>query len=126
MPAERPAVLVDDGRACRGSPSFRHPDQLGPGQEGFHEDGQAVAVGGSHADHRLVRIPLGIEADETLMVGDDIRGDIGGAQNAGMRGLLVRTGKYRAEDLQGSIQPDGVIDSIADLPAWWLENQSHE
>ena len=62
---------------------------------------------------------LGTESAETLMIGDDIRGDIGGAQSAGIRGLLVRTGKFHPRDLQGEIQPDGVIDSIASLPAWW-------
>jgi phospholysine phosphohistidine inorganic pyrophosphate phosphatase len=29
------------------------------------------------------------------MVGDDIVGDVGGAQNAGLRGIQVRTGKFR-------------------------------
>jgi len=56
------------------------------------------------------------------MIGDDIRGDIGGAQGADIRGLLVRSGKFRPQDLRGEIQPDGVIDSIADLPAWWVES----
>jgi HAD superfamily hydrolase (TIGR01458 family) len=58
-------------------------------------------------------------AQETLMVGDDIRGDVGGAQQAGIRGLLVRTGKFRPEDLHAEIRPDGVLDSVADLPDWW-------
>lgn len=65
---------------------------------------------------------LGVDAAETLMVGDDIRGDIGGAKGAGIRGVLVRTGKFRPGDLDGHIQPDGVIDSIADLPDWWAVN----
>jgi phospholysine phosphohistidine inorganic pyrophosphate phosphatase len=59
---------------------------------------------------------------DTLMIGDDIRGDIGGAQSAGMKALLVRTGKYRPHDLDGDITPDGVVDSVADLPDWWDEN----
>jgi phospholysine phosphohistidine inorganic pyrophosphate phosphatase len=53
------------------------------------------------------------------MIGDDVRGDVAGAQAAGLKAILVRTGKYRPEDLRGQIKPDGVIDSIADLPAWW-------
>jgi ribonucleotide monophosphatase NagD (HAD superfamily) len=65
---------------------------------------------------------LAAEAAETLMIGDDIRVHIGGAQGAGIRGLLVRSGKFRPQDLRGEIQPDGVLDSIADLPAWWVEN----
>ncbi|MBK1731204.1 TIGR01458 family HAD-type hydrolase [Thiococcus pfennigii] len=62
---------------------------------------------------------LGVGAEEACMIGDDIRGDIGGAQDSGIRGLLVKTGKYRPGDLEGEIRPMGVIDSIADLPAWW-------
>ncbi|AGA91078.1 HAD-superfamily subfamily IIA hydrolase, TIGR01458 [Thioflavicoccus mobilis 8321] len=61
---------------------------------------------------------LGVGAEKVCMIGDDIRGDIGGAQGSGIRGLLVKTGKYRSDDLDGNVQPAGVIDSIADLPAW--------
>jgi HAD superfamily hydrolase (TIGR01458 family) len=64
---------------------------------------------------------LGTTPAQALMIGDDIRGDIDGAQRAGIRGILVRTGKYRPEDLRGTIQPHAVIDSIADLPAWWQQ-----
>ncbi|UHD15554.1 TIGR01458 family HAD-type hydrolase [Thiocapsa bogorovii] len=62
---------------------------------------------------------LGSSAADTLMIGDDIRSDIAGAQAAGLKTLLVRTGKFRPADLDTEIRPDGVIDSIADLPAWW-------
>jgi len=41
--------------------------------------------------------------------------DVGGAQRAGLRGVLVRTGRFREADLQSGIKPDGVMDSIADL-----------
>jgi ribonucleotide monophosphatase NagD (HAD superfamily) len=50
-------------------------------------------------------------------VGDDIENDIRGAQAAGIRGVLVRTGKFRDADLDTSPAPDAVIDSLADLPA---------
>ncbi len=37
---------------------------------------------------------------------------------AGMRGVLVRTGKFREGDLERSaVRPDAVIDSVAGLPA---------
>lgn len=62
---------------------------------------------------------IGLPATEVLMVGDDVRGDVGGAQAAGMSGMLVRTGKYRAGDLQRGVIPDAVLDSVADLPEWW-------
>lgn len=64
---------------------------------------------------------LGSPADETVMIGDDIRGDVGGAQAAGIAGALVRTGKFRDEDLEGEVEPDLVMDSIADLPRRWPE-----
>lgn len=59
------------------------------------------------------------QPSELIMIGDDIQGDIGGAQRAGLRGLQVRTGKFRESDLQQGITPDGMINSIADLPDWW-------
>ncbi|BCR04018.1 hydrolase [Desulfuromonas versatilis] len=62
---------------------------------------------------------LGTPAEQTFMVGDDIRGDIEGAQRAGLQGLLVRTGKFRPTDLGLEVCPEGVLDSVADLPAWW-------
>jgi phospholysine phosphohistidine inorganic pyrophosphate phosphatase len=55
----------------------------------------------------------------TLMIGDDIRGDVAGAQHAGLRAALVRTGKFRPSDLHGEIRPDAVLSGIGDLPAWW-------
>jgi len=59
----------------------------------------------------------GARPEEAAMVGDDVVTDIGGAQACGMRGILVRTGKYREETLQQSgITPDLVIDSLAALP----------
>ncbi|MEM7435780.1 MAG: TIGR01458 family HAD-type hydrolase [Myxococcota bacterium] len=62
---------------------------------------------------------LQVSPADTVMVGDDIRGDVGGAQAAGLHGVLVRTGKFRPRDLERGIEPDAVLDSIADLPAWW-------
>ena len=41
-----------------------------------------------------------------------------GAQRAGLTGVLVRTGKFSASDLDGDASPDAVLDSIADLPRW--------
>lgn len=62
---------------------------------------------------------LGCAAAEAVLIGDDVVGDVQGAQRAGLRGLLVRTGKFRPADLEGEIRPDAVLDSLADLPAWW-------
>ncbi len=64
---------------------------------------------------------LGTNRAQALMIGDDIQGDIGGAQQAGIAGVLVRTGKFRQDDLAGDVEPDLVLDSIADLPDRWPE-----
>ncbi len=58
---------------------------------------------------------MGVRPEEAIMVGDDIESDIAGAQNAGLRAVLVRTGKFRPEDLERAVFPDEVIDSVADL-----------
>jgi HAD superfamily hydrolase (TIGR01458 family) len=62
---------------------------------------------------------LGTAAAETWMVGDDVKTDVGGAQAAGLKGMLVKTGKYRRGDLSLGIEPDRVIDSFAELPEAW-------
>jgi HAD superfamily hydrolase (TIGR01458 family) len=64
---------------------------------------------------------LEINADRCFMIGDDIDADIGGAQNCGIRGIQVRSGKFRESDLQGAVLPFAVLDSIAELPRWWLQ-----
>ncbi|MGW6731796.1 HAD-IIA family hydrolase [Streptomyces sp. NPDC055013] len=61
---------------------------------------------------------VGVGAGEAVMVGDDIESDVLAAQRAGVRGVLVRTGKYLPETHRSaSGTPDHVIDSFADLPA---------
>jgi HAD superfamily hydrolase (TIGR01458 family) len=65
---------------------------------------------------------IGIAAQDAMMVGDDVEHDVGAAQRAGMCGILVCTGKYRADSpLPAHLHPDAIFPSIADLPAW-LEN----
>ena len=62
---------------------------------------------------------LDLETDQVVMVGDDVRSDVEGAQRAGLTGVLVCTGKFSPSDLDGDVSPDAVLDSIADLPRWW-------
>ncbi len=62
---------------------------------------------------------IGVAADEAVTVGDDIENDVGGAQRAGMRGILVCTGKHSADSpLLERVQPDAILPSIVDLPEW--------
>jgi len=55
--------------------------------------------------------------EQVAMLGDDIDADVGGAQAAGLTGILVKTGKYRQAYAEASnIKPNLVIASIKDLP----------
>jgi HAD superfamily hydrolase (TIGR01458 family) len=66
---------------------------------------------------------LDAETTLTWMVGDDLGSDIVGAHNHGIRTILVRTGKFRPDEVERSrIQPDGIVSSIAQLPDWLEQN----
>jgi len=59
---------------------------------------------------------LGVKREESAMIGDNILTDIGGAQRVGMKGILVKTGKYREEVVKHpGVIPDLVLESIAQL-----------
>jgi HAD superfamily hydrolase (TIGR01458 family) len=80
---------------------------------------EAEVVGKPSAAYfRAALDELGAEPEDAVMVGDDVETDVGGAKAVGMRGVLVRTGKFEEKTLAAADpQPDAVIDSIADLPA---------
>jgi len=81
--------------------------------------GKAATVMGKPSEefYRLALADMGLQPDVVDMIGDDIESDAGGAQRAGMKGVLVRTGKYREKMVaQSGVTPDLTIDSIADLP----------
>ena len=60
---------------------------------------------------------LGVGAAGAVMIGDDVESDVGGALAAGLRAVLVRTGKYRPEVVAASgVEPTAVVASIADVP----------
>jgi HAD superfamily hydrolase (TIGR01458 family) len=60
---------------------------------------------------------LGVAREGTIMVGDDIVNDVRGAQVLGLRGVLVRTGKFLPDDFaKVPDPPDHVLETIADLP----------
>jgi len=58
---------------------------------------------------------IGISASRALMIGDDLENDIGGAQSHGIRGVLVRTGKYRPSDeAHPTIKPHLIVNAFDD------------
>ena len=84
----------------------------------FATEKEAVVIGKPNPHlFQLAVKPWGLSFQSIYMVGDDIKGDIGGSNNVGMQSILVKTGKYREESLKRSeITPDFIINSVADLP----------
>ena len=85
-----------------------------------YASGQAAVVVGkpSPTFFAAALADLGAGPENAVMVGDDIEADVGGAIDAGLRGLLVRTGKFREDLLESSqVTPSGVLDSIAGVAA---------
>ncbi len=84
----------------------------------YASNSQAMMIGKPSADFfNIALADMQLSAGQALMVGDDIDSDIGGAQQAGIKSALVRTGKYRQAYAEASaIKPDLLLDSVADLP----------
>ncbi|MDO9353436.1 MAG: TIGR01458 family HAD-type hydrolase [Solirubrobacteraceae bacterium] len=85
----------------------------------YASDRKATVVGKPSADYFLAAVDeLGLAPDRVAMVGDDLEADIGGAIDAGLAGVLVQTGKFRAHELEeSSIEPTLLIESLADVPS---------
>lgn len=79
---------------------------------------KAMIIGKPSPDFFQIALDdIGLNPAEVAIVGDDIDVDIGGGQQAGLKGILVRTGKYRQHYAEASaVKPDLIVDSIADLP----------
>lgn len=60
---------------------------------------------------------LALPPEQVAIVGDSLATDILPAQQLGMTGVLVRTGRFRPQDLQQG-HPAAILDSIAELPGW--------
>lgn len=69
----------------------------------------------SAAYFAMVLDDLGLPPERVALVGDDIEIDVKGAKQMGLQGWLVKTGRFRKEDLGRGIWPDQVLGSIAEL-----------
>ena len=58
---------------------------------------------------------MGIDRTEVLMVGDRVSTDVLGARQAGIPSVLVKTGEFKPDDLDGDIQPDFIVDGVGDI-----------
>ena len=78
---------------------------------------KATVIGKPSRDFfNLALESLKLPASQVAMIGDDIETDIGGGKDAGMYGVLVKTGKYRKGcEENAKLPPDCIIDSFSDL-----------
>ncbi len=73
----------------------------------------------SAAYYKAALAALDADAELTWMIGDDLEGDVIGASNHGIHTILVRTGKFRPDEVERSrVQPDAIVSSIAQVPDW--------
>lgn len=79
---------------------------------------EALVIGKPSPEfYRMALENIGLPPSDTCMIGDDLINDVQGAQNCGIKSILVQTGKYRPSDQAvAETKPDLVLGSIADLP----------
>ena len=87
----------------------------------YATDQQAVVVGKPNPFFFKTAISnLNLPAAHVAMLGDDIEADVGGAQAAGMKGVLVKSGKYRPSLVDKvAVQPEAQIDSVGAILDWF-------
>lgn len=76
---------------------------------------KAKVIGKPDPDYFLSALnDIGVPPNQAVMVGDDINSDVHAAQKCGMRGVLVKTGKFRPIDMENPIvKPDAIVDNLA-------------
>ncbi|MBA2693306.1 MAG: TIGR01458 family HAD-type hydrolase [Rubrobacter sp.] len=79
-----------------------------------YASGKAATVVGKPEESffRAALAELGLEPGKVAMVGDDAESDVAGARKMGIKGIQVKTGKYRSGDESNA---DLAVDSFADL-----------
>merc|ERR1719411_1593447 len=81
----------------------------------FATEKPAIIVGKPSQDFFCAALKdMDVEPSAAVMIGDDIVSDVGGAQQCGIQGVLVRTGKYRSTDENHSkVTPDLIVNNLA-------------
>lgn len=87
---------------------------------GLKEYFKAIAVSGEHGIgkprseifHRLLS-ELGVNADESIMIGNSLERDIAGARNAGIRSIWIRV---PGSEEHAEVIPDHTISALNEIP----------
>jgi HAD superfamily hydrolase (TIGR01458 family) len=79
--------------------------------------GMSAVVMGKPSESYLTMVldELKLEPSRVAMIGDDIEIDVQGAKRLGLQGWLVKTGRFRREDLGRGIWPDRILEDITEL-----------
>eukprot|EP00434_Breviolum_minutum_P032663 symbB.v1.2.028886.t1/scaffold3106.1/size66573/2 len=128
MEKESELIAVNKGRYFRESGEFQL--MAGPFVAALeYATGKSATVVGKPSPdffNAVVRDAAGgqeIPLEQVVMVGDDVRDDIQGAMDVGMRAILVRTGKYRPGDEElCRPAPLAVVDCLADAVTFLQES----
>ncbi len=89
-------------------------------QYGFRQYMDAVVISGDvnrrkpHPEiYKIALRALGVEASETVFVGDSLDRDISGPQNVGMKAILLKRAPIPEDN---TVEPDAVVESLSELP----------
>lgn len=82
--------------------------------EGTRQQFEHVVIGKPEENYFMAAVEdLGLTKEQVVMIGDDIFGDIDGAQKIGIKAILVRTGKWRPEwESHPCIKPDMIKNDL--------------
>lgn len=82
----------------------------------YATDAKATVIGKPAEKFFLTALEqLGCPGPESaVMIGDDLNSDVGGAQALGIRGVLVKTGKFRPgrDDCHPQVKPSAIVDNL--------------
>ncbi|MDD2700978.1 MAG: TIGR01458 family HAD-type hydrolase [Sideroxydans sp.] len=107
-----------------------HKNKFFQGEDGLQVDIGAFVAGLEYVSGKQAQVigkpsrsffdlalqSLQLPASSVAMIGDDIETDVGGGKDAGMHGILVRTGKYRQGcEAHAAHKPDCIMDTLGDL-----------
>lgn len=89
----------------------------------YAADVEARVLGKPSPDFfKAILCDMDLPRGDVVMIGDDLRSDVGGAMAAGLQGVLVRTGKYRPTDESDpTVAPTAVCDDFAEAVEWMLQ-----
>lgn len=69
--------------------------------------------------YKMALDELGMTAEQVVMLGDDLEADVQGAQGVGIKGVLVKTGKYRPHlAAKIDVTPDSELEDIREIINW--------